>query len=57
VKDNQHWLSDTVAGAALGAASARFAMHRREARHPPIDLSVGPARGGGMTVSFNYTFQ
>jgi membrane-associated phospholipid phosphatase len=25
---NAHWLSDTVAGAALGAASARFAMNR-----------------------------
>jgi membrane-associated phospholipid phosphatase len=57
VKDNQHWLSDTVAGAALGAASARFAMNRREARHPPLDVSVGPAQGGGMSVSFNYTFQ
>jgi membrane-associated phospholipid phosphatase len=57
VKDNVHWLSDTVAGAALGAASARFAMNRREARHPPLDVSVGPAQGGGMSVSFNYTFQ
>lgn len=27
---NAHWLSDTVAGAALGAATARFAMHRRD---------------------------
>jgi len=57
VKDNVHWLSDTVAGAALGAASARFAMNRREARHAPLDVSVGPAQGGGMSVSFNYTFQ
>ena len=57
VKDNQHWLSDTVAGGALGAATARFAMNRNEARHPPLDVSVGPAQGGGMSVSFNYTIQ
>jgi membrane-associated phospholipid phosphatase len=57
VHDNAHWLSDTVAGAALGAASARFAMHRNEARHPPLDVSVGSAPGGGMSLSLNYTFQ
>jgi membrane-associated phospholipid phosphatase len=57
VKDNVHWLSDTVAGAALGAATARFAMNRREARHPPLDVAIGPAQGGGMSVSLNYTFQ
>jgi undecaprenyl-diphosphatase len=31
---NAHWLSDTVAGAALGAASARFSMDRELAQHP-----------------------
>jgi undecaprenyl-diphosphatase len=30
---NAHWLSDTVAGAALGAASAHFAMNRETVRH------------------------
>jgi len=29
LKHNAHWLSDTVAGAALGIASAHFAMNRR----------------------------
>jgi membrane-associated phospholipid phosphatase len=29
LKHNAHWLSDTVAGGALGAASAQFAMNRR----------------------------
>lgn len=57
VKDNVHWMSDTVAGAALGAATARFAMNRREERHPPLDVAIGPAQGGGMSVSLNYTFQ
>jgi membrane-associated phospholipid phosphatase len=57
VKDNVHWMSDTVAGAALGVASARFAMKRREARSEPLDLAVGPAQGGGFSVSLNYTFR
>jgi hypothetical protein len=29
LKHNAHWLSDTVAGGALGAASAQFAMNRQ----------------------------
>jgi len=57
VKDNVHWMSDTVAGAALGAATARFAMNRREARYRPLDVAVGPAQGGGFSVSLNYTFR
>ena len=57
VKDNVHWMSDTVAGAALGAASARFAMNRREARDHRLDVAVGPAQGGGFSVSLNYTFR
>lgn len=57
VKDNVHWMSDAVAGAALGAASARFAMHRRDARAQPLDVAIGPAQGGGFSVSLNYTFK
>jgi membrane-associated phospholipid phosphatase len=30
VRDNVHWLSDTVAGAALGIATARFVLNRQE---------------------------
>ena len=36
LKHNAHWLSDTVAGAALGAASAHFVMNRHE-----DDLATG----------------
>jgi membrane-associated phospholipid phosphatase len=57
VHDNVHWLSDSVAGAALGAASARFALNRNEARHPPLNVSVGPTPGGGMSASLIYTLQ
>ena len=48
--DNQHWLSDAMAGAAIGAATARFALNRREARAHRWDVSVGPLPGGGAMV-------
>jgi membrane-associated phospholipid phosphatase len=53
LKDNQHWLSDTVAGAAIGLATARFTLNRREERLHKWDLSVMPAQGGGVMVGFN----
>jgi membrane-associated phospholipid phosphatase len=37
---NAHWLSDTVAGAALGASSARFAMNRESGPHDPSAASI-----------------
>ena len=51
---NAHWLSDTVAGAALGAATARFAMNR--SRNPEQSSSVGlaPLNHG---VMLSYTAQ
>jgi membrane-associated phospholipid phosphatase len=53
--DNQHWLSDTVAGAAIGASTGRFAVNRREERRSEWEISVVPAQGGGMMLSLNYT--
>ncbi len=53
LKDNQHWLSDTVAGAALGAATGVFVMNRRSERAHKWDVSVTPAAGGGVMVGFN----
>ena len=29
INENVHWLSDTVAGAALGIATARFVLNRQ----------------------------
>ncbi|MGH8207749.1 MAG: phosphatase PAP2 family protein [Steroidobacteraceae bacterium] len=45
---NAHWLSDTVAGAALGAASARFAMSRRHDAEQPATIGLVPIYGGVM---------
>jgi membrane-associated phospholipid phosphatase len=45
---NAHWLSDTVAGAALGAASARFAMNREREAEPHGSLTLEPINRGVM---------
>lgn len=48
VRDNDHWLSDTVAGGAIGLATARFVLNRREAQDHASALSIQPLRGGWM---------
>lgn len=52
VHGNQHWLSDTVAGAALGIASGRFATHRRLERANVWNLSFAPSPDGGLMMTF-----
>ena len=54
LKHNAHWLSDTVAGAALGAASAHFVMNRRDRTDEESSLRVVPVeRGAMLTYSLN----
>jgi membrane-associated phospholipid phosphatase len=58
MKHNAHWLSDTVAGGALGMASAHFVMNRSAERDEGEDsaLSLVPVQGGVMlayTTSFS----
>jgi membrane-associated phospholipid phosphatase len=48
LKHNAHWLSDTVAGAALGISSARFTMHRRYGDSSESHLALVPIEGGAM---------
>ena len=48
LKHNAHWLSDTVAGAALGISSAHFAMNRRYATGDESHLALVPIPGGAM---------
>jgi hypothetical protein len=50
LKHNAHWLSDTVAGGALGMASAHFVMNRSAAREGAQDaaISLVPVQGGVM---------
>jgi len=48
---NAHWLSDTVAGAGLGMATARFVMNRREPLQRRADMQILPL-DGGLLVSY-----
>jgi hypothetical protein len=45
---NAHWLSDTMAGAALGIATAQFAMNRSHEHTGRFAVSVAPVQGGAM---------
>ena len=56
VKDNQHWASDIVAGAALGYFSARFVMHRRDGNEQQSSLMLIP-RDGGLMLTFSRPLQ
>ncbi len=47
VRDNVHWLSDTVAGAALGIATARFVLNRQRTEDQG-SLQFQPARDGWL---------
>ncbi|MGH7210475.1 MAG: phosphatase PAP2 family protein [Acetobacteraceae bacterium] len=50
MRHNAHWLSDTIAGAALGAASAHFVMNRSAQREEANSASISlvPVQGGVM---------
>jgi len=48
LKHNAHWLSDTVAGAALGASTARFVMHRTYRTDADSSLLLLPIDHGVM---------
>jgi PAP2 superfamily protein len=56
LKHNAHWLSDDVAGAAIGGATAHFILERDAESHAARDrgsaFSVTPLPGGAM-LSYN----
>jgi len=43
---NAHWLSDTVAGAALGISTGRFVSNRDPERKSRLSMYVAPWHGG-----------
>lgn len=45
VRENVHWVSDTVAGAAIGIATARFVLNREGAENQG-SVNFQPAKGG-----------
>lgn len=59
LKHNAHWLSDDVAGAAIGGATGHFILERdaeRNAARNSSALSITPLPGGAM-VSYNLIIQ
>jgi PAP2 superfamily len=54
VKENVHWLSDTVAGAALGIATARFVLNR-QGSEAATSLQFQPMRDGWL-ASYSVSF-
>lgn len=51
LRHNAHWLSDTVAAAALGTATGLFVVHRTYGNSALSGLTVAPV-DGGMMVSY-----
>jgi membrane-associated phospholipid phosphatase len=47
VQENVHWLSDSVAGAALGIATARFVLNRQQTQNPAA-LQFQPVKNGWL---------
>ncbi|HEX4153779.1 MAG TPA: phosphatase PAP2 family protein [Steroidobacteraceae bacterium] len=54
VKENVHWTSDTVAGAAIGIATARFVLDRREHPASRTSFDIEPTKNGWQAA---YTVQ
>jgi membrane-associated phospholipid phosphatase len=52
LKDNAHWTSDVVAGAALGFTTAQFVMDRRDHSHRRVATSIVPV-DGGLALAFS----
>lgn len=48
INHDAHWFSDTVAGAALGIATAKFVMKRHDGTEPRGLFSLRPIEGGTM---------
>jgi membrane-associated phospholipid phosphatase len=60
LKHNAHWLSDDVAGAEIGGATAHFVLERSEERREARDnysISLVPVQGGGAMLTFNLTIK
>lgn len=56
LKHNAHWLSDVVAGAALGTSTGFFVADRTYGNSLSASgLSVAPAEGGGLMLAYRRT--
>ena len=55
LQHNQHWLSDTVAGAALGMSTAHFVVDRNQPHYSASTLSLLPV-DGGLALNYSVSF-
>jgi len=52
---NVHWLSDVVAGTAVGVYTGAFVLNREYTHQLPVAMSVAPTDGGGFSLQLTYT--
>lgn len=52
INHDTHWFSDTVAGAALGIAAAKFVLRQREGTEPRGQLGLSTTADGGPMLTF-----
>lgn len=53
LRSNVHWLSDTVAGAGLGIATANFALNQEDDRRRRAHVQLLPTPDGGAMLMFS----
>jgi membrane-associated phospholipid phosphatase len=56
LKHDSHWLSDTIPGAALGIAAARFTMSHDRFSEPNVNVIAEPIEGG-LVLTFARALQ
>jgi membrane-associated phospholipid phosphatase len=57
LRSNVHWLSDTVAGAGLGVATADFVLNQEDQRHRRSHVQLLPTPDGGAMLMFSAILQ
>ena len=57
LRSNVHWLSDTVAGAGLGIATADFVLNQEDRRHRRSHVQLMPTPDGGAILMFSAVLQ
>lgn len=55
VHGNAHWLSDVLAGSALGLSTGVFVMRRQLLQDSPVALNLAPTEYGGISIQLTYT--
>jgi membrane-associated phospholipid phosphatase len=52
---NAHWLSDVVAGSAIGLYSGVFVLNRQFLISSPVAVNLAPTEFGGLSIQLTYT--